>query len=321
MSTLRRVLAKLSLAVGALIFLVLLGEVAARGYYRVQNRIPLFQARTWRDHEFGWEGRRVFGDLQTRRPRVLVVGDSMTNGGGIADADLYSSVLGRRLNVEVFTYGGSGYGTLQEYLVVDHYLPIVRPDLVLLQVSYNDFINNSFELERASYHNNNFLLRPYLEGDRIRKRFPSRLGGAAGYSRLAYWLATETSYAAVTLVRMEVLHTVEVDMYAGGLNFPPLRRALDTTERIVAKLKARVGPVPLIAFTADGEPSGLWEIVLRDQGVEFFGRVPTEVVFAERRLGTPMRLADGAHWNAEGHRVVGELLAEWISGHPSLRPR
>ena len=92
----------------------------------------------------------------------------------------------RRLNVEVFAYGGSGYGTLQESLVVDHYLPIVRPDLVLLQVSYNDFINNSFELERASYYNNNFLLRPYLEGDRIRRRFPSRLGGAAGYSRLAY---------------------------------------------------------------------------------------------------------------------------------------
>lgn len=321
MNTRRRALAKLSLAVGSLILVFLLGEAAARGYYRAKHRIPFFQARTWRDHAFGWEGRRVFGDLQTPRPRMLVVGDSMTNGGGIADADLYASVLGRRLNVEVFMYGGSGYGTLQEYLVVDHYEPIVFPDLVLLQVSDNDLINNSFELERASYYNNNFLLRPYLEGDRIRKRFPSRFGGAASYSRLGYWLAMETYFAAVRLVRMEVLHTVEQDMYAGGLNFPPLRRALDTTERIIAKLKARLGPVPLIAFTADGEPRGLWEIVLRNQGVEFFGRVPTEVVFAERRLGTPMRLPDGAHWNAEGHRVVGELLAEWISGHPSLRRR
>jgi hypothetical protein len=321
MNTLRLTLAKLSLAVCSVIFVLLLGEVAARGYFRAVQRVPFFQARTWRDHEFGWEGRRVFGDLQTRRPRVLVVGDSMTNGGGIPDGDLYASVLGRRLNVEVFTYGGSGYGTLQEYLVVDHYLPIVRPDLVLLQVSFNDLINNSFELEGASYQNNNFLLRPYLEGDRIRFRFPSRLGRPAGYSRLAYWLAMETSYASVTLVRMKLLHTVELDMHAEGLDFAPLRRAVETTERIIVKLKARLGLVPLLAFTADGDPRGLWEVVLHNQHVESFGRVPAEVVFAERRFGTPMRLADGAHWNLEGHHVVGELLAERLSNHPSLRRR
>jgi len=46
MNTLRWTLAKLSLAVCSVIFVLLLGEVAARGYYRAEQGVPFFQART-----------------------------------------------------------------------------------------------------------------------------------------------------------------------------------------------------------------------------------------------------------------------------------
>jgi lysophospholipase L1-like esterase len=299
---------KIGLAVGALMFTLLLGEVIARVYYRAAYGVSLF-GNIRRDHEFGWEGRRVFGDPQTRRFRLLVVGDSMTNGAGVPDADLYSSVLGRRLDVEVFTYGGGGYGTLQEYLVVNHYLPIVRPDLVVLQVSYNDLINNSLELERASYFNNNFAIRPYLEGDRIRYHSPSRLARAASRSRLTYWCVMNGSRVAATLATKGLLHSVEIDMEQ-GLTFEPLRRAAATTETLVAKLKARLGPVPLVAFAADH--ARYWPGILQHQHVPFFDGVPSAIENTERVLGASVR-PDGAHWDVRGHRVVGEVLAPWIA--------
>ena len=76
-------------------------------------------------------------------------------------------LIRRLLDVEVFMYAGPGYGTLQEYLALDRYLPEVRPDLVLVQLCRNDAVNNLWALERSSYLNNNLMVRPYLEGERI----------------------------------------------------------------------------------------------------------------------------------------------------------
>lgn len=310
-------LAKLGLVLTGLALVLILGEGAARLYYLVAWKVPFFdQLRIRRKHEFGWEGRRVFGPLDTQRFRVLVVGDSMTHGLGISDADLYSSVLGRRLNVEVFTYGGGGYGTLQEYLVVDHYLPIVRPDLVVVQVSFNDFINNSFELERASWLNNNLAIRPYLEGGRIRYRFPSRLGRAASQSRLLYWFAMDSARVAVGLTSKGLLYTVEDDI---GPAFAPFQRAIATTEEIFAKLKARVEPIPLLVFAADG-PVPYWNQILARQHIPFYDGVPGAIVSEERRLGASLR-PDGAHWNVRGHAVAGQDLAGWLVRQEYVGPR
>jgi hypothetical protein len=313
-------LARIGLVVFGLVMTLGIGEAAARVYYKLAWDIDFFQALTIRrDSEFGWEGRVVFGDLNTHRRRLLVVGDSMTFGTGVLDADLYSSVLGRQLNMETFTYGGAGYGTLQEYMVVDHYLPIVRPALVLLQVSFNDFINNSFELERGSWLNNNLAIRPYLEaadlvtgqGERIRYRFPSSLGRAASQSRLMYWFAMDTSRVTATLAAKDVLYTVESDMTEqSGRAFRAFQKSLATTETIIGKMKSRLGSIPLVVFAADNG-TGYWQAILQRQEVPFFDGVATAIEQAERQ-GSSVR-PDGAHWDTRGHRIAGQTLAKWLA--------
>ena len=51
--------------------------------------------------------------------------------------------------MEVFAYGAGGYGTLQEYLILDEVVDHIRPTMLLWQFCSNDFINNDHALEVA----------------------------------------------------------------------------------------------------------------------------------------------------------------------------
>jgi alkylation response protein AidB-like acyl-CoA dehydrogenase len=67
---------------------------------------------------------------------------------GLTDIGLANASLA------VQVYGGHGYGTLQEYLVIDKYIDEIKPDLILLQVCSNDFTNN---LENEAKSSSNYL--------------------------------------------------------------------------------------------------------------------------------------------------------------------
>ena len=87
-------------------------------------------------------------------------------------------------------------GTLQEVMIVERHIREIMPDILILQVCQNDFINNSFELESKSYFNNNNLLRPYLGSDGTitmqiaQPPFRRAVLWAASYSRFLLWVIT-----------------------------------------------------------------------------------------------------------------------------------
>lgn len=106
--------------------------------------------------------------------RCRSVGDSFTHAVDASSEDTYYGVLQKKLPIEVFAYGGGGYGTLQEHLIIDRFFYLIKPDIVIVQFSSNDFANNSVEFERGSSDNNN-RFRPYLMPDRnIRSAYPAR---------------------------------------------------------------------------------------------------------------------------------------------------
>lgn len=313
--------ARVGLILVGLVAVLLAGELVARAHYHVRYRIPFWAKRLpYPAHPvFGWPGHQAFGDPSTARRKLFVVGDSMTHGVGVPAAQMYYTVLGADLGLEVFAYGGAGYGTLQEVLVVETHLPAVRPDLVLLQTSENDFVNNAWRLERASYLNNNLTRRPYLEGDRIVMRFPSPVGDwtlLLGYSRLVCHLALDGARVTAALAGRGWIRPVEADLRAQP---PPetVKNALATTELVVARLRARLGTTPLVAFSAD-DGTELWRPILARQGVPFIDVVPAAIRQAEAQ-GHVVRL-DGAHWNSAGHQIVGAALAKALKPYLSAAP-
>lgn len=309
-------LAKLGLAFAGLAILLLLGEAAIRVYHRLAHDVPLDASHArLGEYPLGWGARRIWGDPQSARRRLVVLGDSMTEARDIPDAGVYATVLGRLLDVEVFAIGGAGYGTLQEALSLEQVLTVVTPDLVLLQVTSNDFVNNSWELERASWGNTNLRVRPYLIGGEVVHRFPSRSRAFEGLltrSRLAHTLMADGLRIGSHLSALGWLTTVDDRIRVEGTAFLEFERSLRTTEQILARMKTRLGAVGLVAFAADLPNLQHWRTVCARVDVPLIEEVAVQIVAEETRRKASLR-PDGAHWTAEGHRIVGELLAQRLA--------
>jgi lysophospholipase L1-like esterase len=277
----------------------------------------------------GPHGFRQFGNPDTSDTKILVVGDSYTHAVDVSNEQTYYALLQQRLSekapTQVFAYGASGYGTLQEVLIVEKIVSLVRPQIVILQVCGNDIINNSYELEIASYFNNNRRARPYLDGDgAIRLLTPQSKSSRAmtelaAYSRMASW----------TLVRFDTLmastakaRTVEHEIASRGFDHPGFRRSVEVTERLFARLRrALPTTVKLYAFNISRPRTHPFSVsldaLLAQEGFTLIDGVADAVQEARLR-GEPVLAADGAHWAAPGHRIAANVIADKILA--SLKP-
>lgn len=85
--------------------------------------------------------------------RIAVIGDSYLSGQEVGFEDTFfrrmQHVLdGRGRNVEVLGFGVRGFGTDQEYRLLEHYALKYEPDLVILAFAPNDVHNNSLRLDK-----------------------------------------------------------------------------------------------------------------------------------------------------------------------------
>ena len=256
------------------------------------------------------QGFRMFGDLNARRPKILVLGDSFTQAVQVSDAATYFAILGRDLNAEIFAYGVGGHGTLQKYLALDEYVDRIQPDLLVWQYCSNNFVKTVFDLETQSVLNNNRLVRPYLEGDQIVYRLPVAdplglrtfwgLKSRALYALLSRWDSYETAQRAA--------NSVETAIQRDGQAYPGFQRAVETTDRIMGMVRARVGRLPIIAFNCDdSEPYvGAWTDISLKYGIQFWRDV-AQAIGTTVSAGSTVYVTDG-HWNETGDRVIGQAL-------------
>jgi hypothetical protein len=72
--------------------------------------------------------------------RIAIVGDSFTYGNGIRQEDRYSDLLQGRLpsHFEVLNFGVAGANTPEHRQLVQHLLPAIQPDFILVQWFVND---------------------------------------------------------------------------------------------------------------------------------------------------------------------------------------
>lgn len=307
----------LALIASSVVLVAVLLELGLRSY---ETFLP---ERVSADPGLGWRGKKRFPEGVSTRPRVLVLGDSYTHGVSVGDGAVYTRVLAERADAAVFAYAGNGYGTLQECLAFERYDDEVRPDVVVLQVAVNDFVNNVFALEERSRVNSNYRARPYLEGGAVRLRVPSRfryLSWARG-SRLVSHVLYRLDVLLARLARGGVLSSVE-DELAAGREPELLERSRRVTGEILDRFQKRVGRRFWVALPADArEPfSASFRQLFAERGIPFLEEVPRAVELAEAR-GLRLRLPDGAHWNDAGHRIVGDALADALIRLGALRPR
>jgi lysophospholipase L1-like esterase len=164
-STKRRMLRRIALVPLAVLAALLLAELALQVWTAVAN--PQIYAL---DDDLGWRhargidrrlddpngrpvrfatderGLRATPHAAVRSPttrRVLVAGDSFTQGSQVEADELFTTRLERVLvDAEVWNAGVGGYSTLQELRALGPQLRDFRPDLVVLVVFENDFQDN-----------------------------------------------------------------------------------------------------------------------------------------------------------------------------------
>lgn len=252
------------------------------------------------------DGFRVFGDPKTSRKKIWVIGDSFTQATAASDGRTYYDYIAQHADVELFAFGCGGYGSLQEYMILDRFVDEIRPDIILWQFSGNDLVNNDYEIESRSRVNNNRNIRPYWRGGRIEWLYPREVGAfppiLTRYSYLIRFLA----------VKWNSIYpghgTIEEKLVAGNLL---LERSEASTVQIMSMAKRRAGKAPVVAFLADDG----WQMgdanfkrIAEVAGITYIAGVP-DMIRKTKAMGYKVDgMPHDSHWSPIGHRAAGQYL-------------
>lgn len=306
---------KILLTIISILLTFLFLELMLRFYQYISFNQPLIDDKGGFSHDLlGWEAISDFGSIDTNKEKIFVIGDSFTDGNSVEKDKIYYSYL-KNDNTELFAYGGPGYGSLQELLVLRMYLNSINPDLIIIQITSNDIINNSIELEKKSYFNNNFILRPYYSDNGIKKMFPSSLNlvryNLVKYSRLFRNLFYMSDQIFGNLARKKILNSVEDKISLEGENYLEYKNAVDTTFEIFNQIVIEAGGIPVVFMPADVEEpyfTSYQKIVSKLDAVWMHS--PAKKIENRRTKGEQIFQEDGAHWNNAGHKYVGTELQQ-----------
>ena len=330
--------------IGALLSLTvvfLIGELATRIYYAVTapQAIPPFDSRQL-DDTYGWvtkpnysyqgtlkdiagvaynvsittdaHGFRLFGDTKAEdRKKVFFIGDSYTHSVEVSNDRTFYARLQDSLDIEAFAYGSGGYGTMQEYLILEKYIAEISPDVVILQLCANDLLDNAAQLERTAIYNIG-KRRPYLNlaGEIV---YETPLRGREvikQYSTFLYFLRAKIG----NMMGKRARPFSEKKIAAQGRAYEAYDYAVRVTEVLFQKIIALLPPeTQLLVFTADNYRPQYddFKQICAANDIHLVTEV-VEGLTAAAAAGEIIRSADGYHWNEAGHEVVARALAPEI---------
>ena len=262
--------------------------------------------------------------------RILIIGDSQTEGLQVRYEETYGAVLQRDLErllpgrrFEVVNLAVSAYGTHQEVLTLRRYGARVRPCWVVLGFYPGNDLSDNVRLPLVTDGANGVRL--------VEHRFST---GHRLWLGAKVWLASRSHLYTFVVWRIKALASRRLMSQVGVIEPvpPPFEgesRPLRITEQLIltarrdahtlgAQLMVLVIPERTQVLRAEAAPRSSLD-VLEQHFVSWFGRetvLHIEALAALRNIQQrgerPFFPTDG-HLNALGHRVVAELLADRLA--------
>lgn len=254
-------------------------------------------------------GFRRFSAPDPSKIRVMIIGDSFTEAEAVSNGEEYFAYLERNPRIQLFVKGVSGWASLQEFLLLNDTYELIRPDIVILQFSGNDIIDNDYSLELESI-NNMMWRRPYLENGSIVYRDPTPY-------RLPGFLLENTRFKTLLyyyeLIFRPKRETIDGKIKAELEAYPEFSKGVNTTDRIIGMMRERAKDSKFFAFDVENPDAPfrpIFERLMAKNGIvvilgvhEAVSNLSAEIcVYAE----------DNTHWNREGHRLAGEFISKYI---------
>ncbi len=256
-------------------------------------------------------GFRPFGDLNSNKQKLFALGDSYTQAVEVNNGMTYADFLAKSLDLELFTYGQAGYGTYQQYLFLKEHIDLVNPDMVLLQVCDNDYIDNYAPLE---------MLSSYKVGEKRPYLLPN--GKTAFRRPYPLWQRINDKSKFLKLIRKKFQTSFDASKSAQfyineqGLDYEPYKVSWDITKMSMEKIKNLTDAkgIPLVVLIASHfEPySTDLKSLCRPSGIPCLSG-PADYVKQQELNNPAVRTADGYHWTELGHEMIAGQLQDTIS--------
>jgi hypothetical protein len=272
-------------------------------------------------------GFRSFGDIHSGKTKLFFVGDSFTAAVEISNDKTYYTQIGTMLgDVEVFAYGAGGYGSLQEFMILDQYLDLIKPDVIVWQFYENDFLDNDPDLDFLKFFYNTGTPRPYLDpAGNVANRY-------ATYNNLFWalpaWIAENIRLLKILNTRFSLAINrrsknglVPKDIAQSAATREAFRRSESITRMIMEQVKWRAGKIPVYLFCITEKQPYYDTIrnICQSVGIRFIAGVPRGLSEHERERPRSTRAADGEHLNETGDRVVAERIVQALKEEGVVR--
>jgi len=265
------------------------------------------------EYNTGLRGFRPYGNPSTTKKKLLIVGDSYTQAVEANNDKTYAAVLADTLEAELFCYGQAGYGTTQEYLLVKEEIDNIKPDLLILQVCGNDFIDNYAPLEMISTYKVGER-RPYLD-----------LKGNIYYDKPEpKWQQVVDKSAFLKLLRKKIQTSTGGNKISAqkrindeGKDFKDYKTSYDLTELGLQKIKsiADERQTPMIVLVAGYIQPYITHMkeICEKNNIPCLTQPAVELRKEEMKNKLPVRCADKYHWTELGHKVIAQNMLDTIS--------
>jgi lysophospholipase L1-like esterase len=262
-----------------------------------------YNAAGFRDVDHPVERR---GDVE----RILVLGDSVTEGYGVEWEDVFARVLQSRLGEshEVINIAAGGLNTPQEVHLLERVGLQYRPDLVVVNFVLNDvaFYTRFHAAERAAEAGDSRIAMLNL-------RVPPSVKRLLKSSAAIYFLKER-----LESVRARVLGSDGGDYYDTLWADPDNRRKATDAFRKLADLRRQHGfevlvmVWPLLTDYSDYRFGVIHAWVVDEATQAGFGTIDLLPRFAGEPFRTlQVSAEDSVHPNARGHRLAAEAFLEW----------
>lgn len=238
-----------------------------------------------------------FRDIEPERdarPAMLFIGDSFVWGVDAEADERFTDLLRRdHSNFRIVNAGVSGYGTDQEYLLLQRIWPAIKPDVVvLIFCTDNDRLDDGTNIRYDGYQKPYFATAP--DGSLVLR------GQPVPTSRQLY-IKQNSLVRHLWLARLGAFAYVEIRH--------PQLFVPDPTERLVSKIREFV------------EAHGARLAVgLQSRDDKLIQHLEAErIPFVSFDGAEAYSVRHGAHWTPEGHKLVAKRLSELLFENNSTR--
>lgn len=238
--------------------------------------------------------------------RVLFLGDSYTHAHevstGKAYYDVFESLTAGRFSV--FAAGVGGFGSLQEFLLLETVWDEVEPDIVVWQLHSNDVSNNVFALDSGSLLNNQ-RRRPYLDPNNEKISFDN-----PGF--FLFDVSHVFRFLFYRLVKLDWTYNLGLLEAANSLIAPPekelpalINQGFEVLSIVLGYAVKSHPQTQFFGFAADSKYDDEFRAIFESRGAGYFDGFERSVELDPQPTNC---LPLDSHWNHHGNRVVGEIL-------------